>query len=420
MLMHVRIFASIAVCVAVAAAGCGTPVPELNFELNQSNDQSCPSSDCRAVPLPCPTVIHIQIFDPNDVGHPFLDQCTPVNRDVTDDICTLTSVDLLTTPIPVRHLEVQVSLYAAASLPRNPDNSYVCPNVPFAASGFPVEAASLEPGVPSPAIGGVGWYDPGDSKVTVTLGCTNLAAMQACMSKNLITVNATVLDFQSNTLVLQGGGVKSLDLSIGEPHGVDGRATFNVDDVKQITIEPNIPDGVAATWGGPVDVPIDQFACVNVLQTAAQSTASVTCVAKSAQVNTVDIRGVWLQRAQLTAILAALAPMPFPDDGITIGMVLDKNGQPAHGRGVSAMGANVRYLTESSDGKSYTVSDKPTADSTIFVSTDAPFPTEFTSMQDTDAPTLLELGGKIAGRVTMVILGTPSASVAARAASTLP
>jgi hypothetical protein len=347
----------------------------------------------------------IKIFDPNHPDRPFLTQCSPVNRDVTDDLCALNSVNLDSTPIPVEHLEVEVVVFAAASLARNLDNSFVCPDVAFSATGFPVEQSSLDITTPSPVVGGVGWYDPGDGRVDVNLGCTNLAAMQACTTKNKLDVTARVTNFATGTLVLQGTpDVKALSLGIGEPHSENGQATLDVDDVVPVGVVPDGQDGAPEVWGGSIVVPIDQYACLNVLESTAQATATVTCTTKAPLTDAVDLRGVWIPRKQLTAILNALG-LTFPDTGITIGMVFDDNGLPASGQAVTAGKATIKYLSANDDGSgTYTVTERPTATSTIFVSTDAPFPTEFVVSQ-AGQPSLIQIGGGITGRVTVVLLG---------------
>jgi hypothetical protein len=386
-------------------AACSTPVPAINLQLTTTSAQACPSTDCSTIPVPCPTVMSIKIFDPNHPDRPFLTQCSPVNRDVTDDLCALNSVNLDSTPIPVEHLEVEVVVFAAASLARNLDNSFVCPDVAFSATGFPVEQSSLDITTPSPVVGGVGWYDPGDGRVDVNLGCTNLAAMQACTTKNKLDVTARVTNFATGTLVLQGTpDVKALSLGIGEPHSENGQATLDVDDVVPVGVVPDGQDGAPEVWGGSIVVPIDQYACLNVLESTAQATATVTCTTKAPLTDAVDLRGVWIPRKQLTAILNALG-LTFPDTGITIGMVFDDNGLPASGQAVTAGKATIKYLSANDDGSgTYTVTERPTATSTIFVSTDAPFPTEFVVSQ-AGQPSLIQIGGGITGRVTVVLLG---------------
>lgn len=395
-------------CVAwlAGAAACTTPVPAIRLELNTTSEQSCPSSDCRSVPVPCPTVMSIKIFDPNHPDQPFLTQCTPVAANSTADLCALNSVNLDATPIPVKHVEVQVAVFAAASLARNPDNSFICPDVPFAATGFPVEQTSLGPGAISPAVGGVGWYDPGDSQVDVNLGCTNLAAMQTCVSKNLINVAAKVVDFATGTLVLQGTPeAPHLTLGIGEPHSENSQTTLDGNDLRPIGVIPG-QDGTPEVWGGPVDVPIDQFACTNVLESVAQATATVTCQPKAASTESIDVRGVWIGRKELTAILSALGSMAFPDAGLTIGMVINDDGQPVHDQPVAVAKGTLQYLSEATDGSgAFTASPKPSSTSTIFVSTDATFPTEFMVDQGPGQPSLIQIGGRIAGHVTVVLLG---------------
>jgi hypothetical protein len=391
-----------------AAAACSTPVPAINLQLNTTNDQECPSSDCGDVLVPCPMAMSIKIFDPNNPNKVFLNQCTPVNHDSTNDLCALNGVNLASTPIPVQHVEVQVVVFAQAGLALNADGSLICPDVPFAATGFPVEQSSLMPGpgdVP-PVVGGVGFYDPGDSKVDVNLGCTNLAALQSCVSKDQIAVDARITNFSTGTFVLQGTHDDDmLVVSIGEPQSENGQFTFNVGDLTQINVKPG-QDGAPEHWGGTVDVPLQQFACLNVLQLAAEATATVTCAPKVAGVESIGLGGVWITPKQLSPILSALGSQAFPDTGLTIGMVVDDNGAPVTGQTVTAGKSTIQYLSPDGHG-GFTVAARPSATSTIFVSTDAPFPTEFVVNQGAGQASLIGFGGGIAGRVTAVLLSAP-------------
>lgn len=402
--MNSSLIVSCLAALASAAAACSTPVPAINLQLNTTSDQQCPSSDCGDVLVPCPMAMSIKIVDPNNPNKVFLNQCTPVNHDRTNDLCALNSVTLASTPIPVQHVEVQVAVFAQAGLALNADGSLICPDVPFAATGFPVEQSSVTPGgdVP-PVVGGVGFYDPGDSKVDVNLGCTNLAALQSCVSKNQLAVDARVTNFSTGTFVLQGTtDVSHLAVSIGEPHSENGQFTFEVGDLTPINVKPG-QDGTPEHWGGTVDVPFQQFVCLNVLEFAAEATATVTCAPKLANTESLNLGGVWVATPQLSAILSALGSQAFPDTGLTIGMVVDDNGAPVTGQVVTASKSTVQYLSADGHG-GFTAASRPSATSTIFVSTDAPFPTELVVNQGSGQASLVGVGGGIAGRVTVVLL----------------
>ncbi|HET9625327.1 MAG TPA: hypothetical protein VFP84_28360 [Kofleriaceae bacterium] len=396
------------IAIAAWAAGCSTPVPSLNLELNQDGGQVCPSKDCTEIKLPCPTVLHIQIFDPNHPGKKFIDQCAPVLHDDTDDICQLASVDLASAPIPVERVKVQTALFLASDLTQNPDGSYSCPDTQFSADGFPAPSAetSLDTATAAPIVGGVGWYEPGDNLVNVVLGCTNLAGATACQSKNLYTFSAPVLEFPSTQLVIAGTfDASRLELSVGEPHTSNGQTLFDADELKRIGVQSG--DGTPAVWGGQVDLPLERFACVHVLdQATAAATGTVSCVNKAKGATTISLRGTWIDREPLDAIAKALGLRSL-DPGLTIGVVLDDDsGKPAPGRIVSAPGGTITYLTPSADGMSYTASDAPTVGSTLFASIDAPFPTEFSYTSPLTKATQLQVGGKIAGKVTVVTFET--------------
>ena len=158
--------------VVLAIAACHTPPPQLQLAFAGPPSQACPSTDCATMQVKCQTVMSIRIVDPTDASSPYLSQCVLVSPQ-QGDMCALAGVHLDPTPIPVRDLEVQVALYPATVIPRDPMNPDVllCPTkVEYsAATGFPVEQAQA----PTPALGGRAFYHPGDQAVVVTLGCTD-------------------------------------------------------------------------------------------------------------------------------------------------------------------------------------------------------------------------------------------------------
>jgi len=383
---------------SLAGAACNTPVPSIRVSLS-SMRQSCPSTECMKVSLTCPTVMWIKIMDPDSPDHPFLTQCTPVSFNSTRDMCSLASVDLIDKPIPVRHLEVQMALYPASEIPIAADQSLLCPdNVNFDATGYPVEQALASQ--PTPALGGVGWYDPGDSVVSVNLGCTDLSAINtSCTPSDLVTVSGTVEDFSTGAvLAADSSDADQLDVFVGEPRGVDAHYELSAAAAPEL---PRHDTGMVATWQNSLSLALTNFACLVVLEQVAQSTSTVTC--KPLQMSPIALRGAWIDKKQLAEILGALGLKDFPSAGLTIGMVVGEDGRPVAGATVAAKlmpPSSVIYLSK--DHTAFVAG--ATSESGIFVSTTAPFGTEFSTTQGVAAPMLIGIGGNIQDRVTVVIL----------------
>ncbi|HEY0193163.1 MAG TPA: hypothetical protein VGC42_18730 [Kofleriaceae bacterium] len=386
-------------------AACSTPVPQLIIGLSGSESQTCPSTVCEKVKLLCPAVMSIKILDPSKPDRPFLSQCTAVARDGSQDMCSLASVDLQNAPIPVQHLEVQVALYPATEILTDPvTQQLMCPDhIQFSSgTGFPVEQAS--PTTPSPALGGVGFYDPGDAKVEVTLGCTDLSAINtSCQPADLTSVSADVVDFDRHAFVTEADAPQ-LDVFVGEPQGVDDHYELPANALHLLPRQPSATGDTAhARWGDELSLKLTRFACAEVFQPVAQATPTVACKAVSRP--PIGLRGAWIQRPQLTRLLDALGTKGFPPGGLTVGMVVDSAGAPVAKATVVAKSpdapSTVMYLTDDSDSK---FAPGSTGKTGIFLSADAPFGTEFSTSQGPAAATLLGFGGNIQDVVTVVIL----------------
>src|SRR5262249_16366500 len=201
------------------------PGAQLNLELARGKEQPCPAN-CEDVPLPCDAVMSIRVVDPDDPFNPatrYLSQCEKVKADKNVDICSLKAINLDPVPLPVKDLEVQIAVFAGATLAIDPEtNDPVCPDVHYSsANGFPIEYDVV------PALGGQAYYHPGDEIVTVVLGCTDLSAMRSgvsCTNPADGKLTATVSDFDTRVPVSVGpsGRADHLFVSIGEPHSFDG------------------------------------------------------------------------------------------------------------------------------------------------------------------------------------------------------
>jgi hypothetical protein len=386
--------------ILVIAAACDTPTPSLFLHLAGPPSQACPSTQCAEVPMSCPTVMNIRIVDPADPANPehwYIDQCEDVSANTDHDMCALATVDLDSKPIPVRPLEVQVAVYPASAIPRDPiTGKRSCPpGVVYSANGYPIEQS------PTPALGGHAFYHPGDERVVVTLGCTDFGAIeQSCAMEQRISVSSTVDDLTSQTPVPRTSSLAvQLRVSVGEPRAEGVEHMLNPGDVRTLDLSTASPH---ATWRADVDLDFDKYACIEVFEENAATPATLRCKPIVPGQN-VDMQGVWIARDKVREILDWLAPQaPFPAalpaQGLTIGMVVDPNMHPAAGYTVMAAGSTVIYPT--SEGR---LIGSQTSDSGLFMSTDALFGTQF-SARGSGLQTNTAIGGRVSGKFTVVIL----------------
>jgi len=380
---------------------CNTPPPSLRIRLNDGVTQACPSLSCADVPLACKTWISIRIIDPADPSAPFLSQCQEIPRNRNRDLCSVASVDLEPIALPVKDLEVQVALYPESMITTDPlTGDDVCPSDTQydAVDGFPVENAV------TPALGGRTYYRPGDEVVTVTLGCTNLEVVNdvSCVGLATVRVSATVEDFDRAASVTEFEANR-LSVGVGEPRSENTTYVLNPGDVTALGRTVSAPPA----WAIDVEQLFTSTACLSVLDDTPQSTTAVTCktvnVVDDMIEFTGDPPGVRLTKASLDQILRALSLTQFPAQGLTIGIVLDRNGVPLATQVVAAPGATVLYL--SSDRNSVvgsSTSGGPLGG--VFVSLDAPFGTVFSTSGGTPIQTPDALGGRIENKVTIVVL----------------
>jgi hypothetical protein len=386
------------VVVVVIVAACGNPQPQLHIEFAAGPTQACESTDCTKVPLTCDAVMGIRIFDTNH-DHMFLDQCDviPPNRDA--NLCAYRTIDMDPVELPVEDLEIQVAVYPLSAVTYDATmKKYTCPPpVPYGqATNLPIEQ------VPTPALGGRTFYHPGDRDVTVTLGCTDLAAINSdpsCVANVGTQITATVTDFSTRQSV-EGGeaGASLLRVAVGEPRALD--TTYVLDPVDEVELHLVDRKSTSPSWTAVVEQAFNKYVCLDVLELGAEVTPVLQCATVDGGPQ-LDLRGIRLHRDELRNILQALNNAnvtPFPDDGLTIGIVLDPSMAGAADYVVdTGQQGTVTYLSGST-----TFGGSKTSKSGIFVSTDAPFGTRFTT---TGArPTRSGIGGKVAGKVTVVIL----------------
>src|SRR6185503_17333195 len=158
---------------------------------------------------------------------------------------------------------------------------------------------------------------------------------------------------------------------------------------------PTIP-----TWQSELAIKFNQYVCVEVIESVPQTTAVVRCKPVIAG-DRIDATGMYLSRFNVEQILGALvpsAPLKFPEEGLTVGIVVDQAALGVPGVVVSPAVGTVKYLT----GQGM-LSTSGTSSTGIFVSRDAPFGTMFAT-SGPGRPTAAGVGGLIKGKITVVVL----------------
>lgn len=390
--------APLAACAACVCA-CSTPTPQIVLGLADGPTQACPAN-CEDIPLPCDAVMSIRMVDPgSDPSDPKsrrFNQCVTVAPGPGSTICSLNSVTLESQPIPVRDLAVQIAVFPGSAVRVDPaTGELVCPDVAYSsATGFPIEQAF------APALGRQVFYHPGDTTVEIKLGCTDLTAAHAgenCHNPAAGATRATVLDFNTQVPVPVGQGEVADDLFVwaGEPHIFQGRYVLRPADLAAMQLEGN----GTPHWAAETSQSFDHYACVEVLENSAQSTALLHCT--SADDASGELTGYWINRRTLDPILKTASQMlggpdGLPDTGLTIGLVVDASS----GAGVKDVAVRTNgpgHITYLATGNITGLN--ATFDSGVFVSTDAPFGTTFIAPGARPA-----IGGLVAGKATIVIL----------------
>ncbi len=374
--------------------GCSTPTPTLHIALAGPPTQACPSTDCAMVPMTCASVLSLRILDPDAPNTLLIDQCAPVELDGKRDVCELARINLDSTKLPVKTLDVQMAVYPTMVLPTDPMTG--APQCPATIKydtvwGFPVSQN------PTPALGGHAFYHPGDSDVVVTLGCTDLSSINdaSCAAPLPLMINATVDDFETLGTSVAPNVADRLLVYVGEPH--PGSSVFELNPNDATALDRTVIQPLPA-WAKDVDATFKQAVCLEVLEDGAQSTATLRCRPATAATR-YDLAGVRLAKATLSEILGTLQMAAFPDEGLTIGIVVDQLGSPVANYMVRASNGTVQYL--SADRKSV-IAGNSTSTSGIWVSRDAQFGTKFTT--GLGAAMATGIGGLVAGKVTVVVL----------------
>ncbi|MDQ3370408.1 MAG: hypothetical protein M3680_33730 [Myxococcota bacterium] len=379
--------------------GCETPPMKIVYEVANGTSQSCGSSKCADVKLPCDAVISIRIIDPDDPTAPYLSLCEPVPPNRNRDLCAISSIELADMPVelPKRTLDVQILIWPRAEVEDPVTGELDCRkhDVKFdGVAGFPISQQ------PSPAIGGHAYYHPGDALTTVTLGCTDLVALNTCGIDTRIEVSATVENFENLNTPVSINEASRFSVDVGEPKfdTVENVHTLNPGETRKLDLTVV---GIVPIWRANVDLRFTSLACVQVLENSAQATAALSCIADVAPPTTsFTVPSIQFPKATLDQVLAALQLPQFPANGLTVGIVVDDDlYNPVAGETVNLGMGTVRYL---SADRSTTIPGTQTSASGMFVSLDAPFGTGFSVDGGREV-----IGGQVQGRVTVVVIKVP-------------
>lgn len=396
--------------ILAALAGCEAPPLRIAFEITGGPVQACPSTACSDVPMLCDAVLNVRILRPSEPLAPFVSLCEPVPPNRNRDVCSIASIDLPSRELPNETLEVQVMIWPLKAVKMDPNTGeldcheiYGTPtSVGFDLHGFPVEAA------PAPALGGHAYFHPGDEQTVVTLGCSDLMSVNqsACFGSSSIEVSAVVNDFKLPTLPVIPSVAENLLVSVGEPrYDGDLKAyVFGPSDKKQLKRSNDSTSSIPA-WGDFLDdFRVDTAVCVEVYEDLGPNTATVRCRPVTPGELKLDLTGIYLDAARLQTIRRmALGLTDFPQQGLTIGLLLDDHGNPAPNVRVTpeTEGSSVKYL--SADGTAVIPNGMVTTTSGLFVSEDAPYGTRF-NVLGPQGQTATGIGGRIRGKVTIVLL----------------
>jgi hypothetical protein len=379
-------------------AACEYPSARLTYAISDDPATSCGTTSCRDIKLPCEAVISIRIVDPDDPTSPLYSTCEvlPPNRDM--DLCAISTIELGDKPLslPAKTLEFQMVVWPLSEVQTEVEGVLDCAKheVKFdAVYGFPVSQD------PAPAIGGHTFYHPGDDEIRVELGCSNLESLETCNPSREVEFRTSVRSFDNIDLFIARTQGMQLEVKVGEPklRGADIAYSLQNEDLTPMALDDASP--FAAGWIATFAPDFIDIACVQVLQPAAMSTATVKCTSDNiptelASLNLPD--AVLVPRETLSQLLFALFGMNlFPTDGLTLGLVVDKDYIPVKGAVVTTSSGSVRYLNDARSA----FDAAATGTSGIFVSLDAEFGTKFR------VPTSLEeIGGRIQERVTIVVV----------------
>lgn len=399
-----RLVAGLAVMIASA---CGTPPLSITIHLDNSPSASCGlTTSCEDIPLGCDPYVMLRVVDPSNPNdpHPPVDMCQALTLNTRSDLCSIYNVQVdADREVPNKSMDVQVVVFNRDDLATDEAGDPVCPiNLQFAAvTGYPLQGIASEDVPNTPAIGGHAFWHPGDSEVVVNLGCTDLSRVSpgSCEQRQTTSVHASIVDLDNPVASVSPAAAQSLVVSIGEPQAMSTGFVFN-EPGAQLVRTPEEPPG----WHGDFDVVFQSTECIQVIDTStAETTPTLTCQSTSPE-SPVDATAVLLAKKSLQNILTAVGKSAVPDQGIVVGLVVDRDLKPKPGVTVipSDGSVTVEYLNFNRTMRQGTT----TSTSGVFVVEDTPYTTTFGASDG--ATTIPDVpGGIVMGKVTIVILRFP-------------
>jgi hypothetical protein len=396
----------IAIAAVVVLAACDSDTLRIAFQISAGPVQACPSAavpaapTCGDVPMLCDAVLDIRIRRPADPPEKYTGLCEAVPRGGKPDLCAIEQINLPVRQLPKDTLEVQVMIWPRDAVKADPISGELdCReiygqrvSIGFGVHGFPEEV------VPSPALGGRAYYQPGDSQTVVTLGCSDLAVVNRPSCSGRIEIQAGVNQFDAPLApVMSPAG---LLVSIGEPHYTANRDEHEWSSIRSLDLlaAPEPP-----TWVGALDtLDIEDSLCVEVIGTSGANTAVLRCARIDAGARKIDLLGTFVPMRRLVEIVESLSLSEIPPQGLTIGVLLDEQGRPAAGYSVrTSPDTMVQYLNLSGQVDPGLV----TTANGLFVSQDAPYGADFRAYQGlTERTGKPGVGGRVNGKVTVVVL----------------
>lgn len=384
----------------VLVAGCQDPPLRVRYQLEEGG---CGTADCGELKMSCDAVLSLRVLSPSDPDVPHIAVCEPVMPNAKNDLCAIGSINLPVKSLPRETMEIQVTVWDRQSVTDPLDLTKLdCLRNPVVfdqINGFPVAPAVG----PTPAFGGRAFYHPGDEEVVVTLGCTDPTAVDnpTCNGVNDIDVSAVVLDFDNLPISVGESTGDRLSVAVGEPRTaeVDGKTQYvlNSADAKPLarTVMGPIP-----AWGDGVDLDFSASACIQVTEDAAQTTTTLHCEGLSdPNTRTINIAGVRVTKDTVDDVLRSLALTAFPDEGLTLGIVIDQNNNPAAGATVTVDAPfTVEFINDNRTGLT---PGTRTTNSGLFVSRDLPYGKYFSASFPT--PLSPQIGGLVNGKLTVVV-----------------
>lgn len=400
----------VASVVASGLAACDADTLKIAFQISGGPVQACPSSAvpeapaCGDVPMLCDAVLNIRIVRPSSPQETYLPLCEPIPAGRERDLCSIEHINLPARQLPKETLEVQVMIWPRAAVKEDPATGELdCREIDgqpvsigFGVHGFPEEIA------PSPALGGRAYYHPGDDLTVVTLGCSDLPALNRPACAGQIELRAGVNELDAPLEPVRSVAPTALDVSVGEPRYVPTRGEHAWFPIKNLDLQAQDPQQPPVWLEAVETLELEGSLCVQVQGNQGANTPAVHCGRIDPGDRALELTGYWLPASRLAQILGALSLAEVPPQGLTIGVLLDEQGGPASGYQIrTSPDTPVQYLTPT-----YQVvpGGQATTQAGLFVAQDALYGADVRAYQGDLVPRAAGIGGRVQGKVTIVVL----------------